>query len=58
MFYTFKEKFYANRTKFDLGVSFGIWLIACEKKYYKTPNEYVQDDSQRWFSYEGEELLQ
>lgn len=43
----------ANRTRFDLGVAFGIWLIACEKKYYRTPGlDDFKDESQSWFEYE------
>lgn len=41
-----------NRSKMDLGVAFGMALIACEKKYYKMPNEYGQDENQKWFAYE------
>jgi len=43
----------ANRTRFDLGTAFGIWLIACEKKYFRTPGfENYEEDTQQWFEYE------
>lgn len=40
-----------NRGRLDLGVAFGFALIACEKKYYKLPTLYKEDESQRWFDY-------
>jgi hypothetical protein len=46
----------ANRTKFDLGVAFCLWLIACEKKYFRMPGlENYEDESQKWFEYVTEE---
>lgn len=44
----------SNRTRFDLGVAFCLWLIACEKKYSRLPtDDYLkEDDSQRWFAYD------
>jgi hypothetical protein len=41
-----------NRTKLDLGVAFGMCLIACEKKYDSLPQMQKQDDDgQKWFDY-------
>ncbi len=38
-----------NRTKWDLGVGFGWGLIACEKQYYRLPQQEEVSESSDWF---------
>jgi len=42
-----------NRTKYDLSVAFGFFLLACEKKYDRQPTEYTYDPEQEadWFEF-------
>jgi hypothetical protein len=39
----------ANRTSYDLGVSFGWSLIACEKHYYRMPEPVSEEVTDDWF---------
>lgn len=40
-----------NRTSYDLGVSFGWSLIACEKQYYRMPQEEATEATEpSWFT--------